>query len=148
MKKFHTLSSDEKLKLFGQGEWVKEPDLVEFEYEGIRCRIRRHPYYGNLCGYILLPANHIWCGKKYYDLDVDVHGGLSYGEYGEDGFWIGFDCGHVLMDYIPAYKIMDIYRMISIKSTYKNIDFVIDACKYMAEQANEAQKTGMIINDK
>jgi hypothetical protein len=148
MKKYHLFTSDEKLKGYGYGEWIEEPDLVEFDHEGIRCRVRRNPYFGNLCGYILLPPNHIWCGKNYYDLDVDVHGGLSYAEYEKDGFWIGFHCGHVSIDCIPVYKMEDIYRMLSIKPTYKNIYFVIDACKYMVEQANEAQKTGMIINDK
>lgn len=29
----HLLSREEKLKHFGEGEWVDEPDLIEFEYK-------------------------------------------------------------------------------------------------------------------
>lgn len=58
---------------------------------------------GNRCGYIQLPEGHPWYGKDYSDEafnDVRVHGGLTFSAHVknhpclEDGFWIGFDCGH------------------------------------------------------
>lgn len=51
-------------------------------------------------GYIGLPKDHPWYGKHYDDIDVDVHGGLTYSEdhkpkHEPDGlWWIGFDTGH------------------------------------------------------
>ena len=41
MKSKHILTSDEKLKHWGYGEWVEEPDLVEFEHENFKCAIKR-----------------------------------------------------------------------------------------------------------
>ena len=53
-------------------------------------------------GYVLVPEGHKFHGKSYYDIDVDVHGGLTFGEVidkGDDfgwrpGCWIGFDTAH------------------------------------------------------
>lgn len=63
MKSKHILTSDEKLKHWGYGEWVEEPDLVEFEHENFKCAIKRMVapemngflFGGYLCGYICLP---------------------------------------------------------------------------------------------
>ena len=55
--------------------------------------------YGN--GYIGLPNTHPWYEKDYNDIDVNIHGGLTYSEHGvgkirEDTelWWIGFDTAH------------------------------------------------------
>lgn len=51
-------------------------------------------------GYIGVPAGHPWFGKHYDDIDVDVHGGLTYsGDHcprcEPDGhWWFGFDTLH------------------------------------------------------
>ena len=42
-----------------------------------------------LCGYIRLPAEHPWL-ELGYDVDCDVHGGITYNQDGQ----VGFDCGH------------------------------------------------------
>ena len=34
---------------------------------------------GHLCGYLGIPPMHPWYGHHYDDLDVDVHGGLTFG---------------------------------------------------------------------
>lgn len=61
-----------------------------------------HNGMGYRCGYVRVPLGHPWHGKSYNDLDVDVHGGLSFAEPDEpcDGpgtdadWWLGFDCAH------------------------------------------------------
>lgn len=45
----------------------------EFPYS-----IHKHPRLGHLCGYIAVPPAHPWFGKSYDDIDVDVHGGLTF----------------------------------------------------------------------
>jgi len=53
-------------------------------------------------GYVLIPEGHEFYGKRYDDIDVDVHGGLTFAEFipeGDDfgwrpGYWIGFDTAH------------------------------------------------------
>jgi hypothetical protein len=56
--------------------------------------------HGYGCGYIGLPPEHPWHGKNYMELEVDIHGGLTYsnksvGKDPADGYWwIGFDTAH------------------------------------------------------
>jgi hypothetical protein len=54
------------------------------------------------CGYVRVPAGHPWHGRSYHELDVECHGGLTFGELDlpceapgdDDAYWVGFDCGH------------------------------------------------------
>lgn len=73
--------------------------------------------FGNWCGYAGVPPGHPWYQSDYNDVDVSVHGGLTYAEFcdetggpichvakpGEPArvWWLGFDCGHA-MDYAPG----------------------------------------------
>lgn len=61
-----------------------------------------HNTIGFRCGYVRVPKDHPWYGKHYDDIDVKVHGGLTFakkdqecGKGGaDDGWWFGFDCAH------------------------------------------------------
>lgn len=45
-------------------------------------------------GYVAIPKGHPYYGRHYDDIDVRIHGGLTYGRM-EDGMWvIGFDTAH------------------------------------------------------
>ena len=119
MDEYHLLDSDFKLKYFGYGEWVEEPDRVNFIHKGYSCKIiricAREPYCmdevyygGHLCGYVKLDETHPYHGKGYQDMNIDCHGGITYAERSEwvdhpeeNKFWIGFDCGHS-GDFIPS----------------------------------------------
>lgn len=61
-------------------------------------------------GYVLIPKSHPLHGKHYDDIDVDVHGGLTFSELVDDdmiehweeltdkdkGMWmVGFDTAHL-----------------------------------------------------
>ena len=91
-------------------EWETEPDFLEFTYRGYDCFISRNKEItGALCGYVVLPLNHPLIPEDgdYMKLDnmLDVHGGITYGQFGEkdgkEGYLIGFDCAH-MGDYCPA----------------------------------------------
>jgi len=167
MKSKHILSSDEKLKQWGYGEWVEEPDLIEFEHQNIKCRIIRVSAHemngslfgGHLCGYICIPEGHPWKGlgeNALYD-NIDVHGGITYNKEEEDGYWIGFDCAHS-SDIVPSLEVFrnkyrnsvwekyikDLKRRYPSSTrfnpTYKNINFVIEQCESLAEQAHRLIK--------
>ena len=46
-------------------------------------------------GYVMIPEGHQYYGKSYDDIDVSVHGGLTYGSFEDDGkYWVGFDTSH------------------------------------------------------
>ena len=80
----------------------EEGDYKAFEYKGYKCRILRpHKLMSKnsnmifLCGYVLIPKGHLAYGKG-YEIDVSVHGGITYAEttlfaQPEKGWWIGFD---------------------------------------------------------
>ncbi len=85
-------------------EWENEPDYEEFTHKGYKCSIKRNMS-GALCGYVDLPKDHPWYELGYDDIEIDVHGGLTYAqnnvsEQGEESYTIGFDCSHAF-DYCP-----------------------------------------------
>lgn len=92
---------------WADGPWKTEPDRKEWEYNGLSCLIVRVNSHGALCGYVAVPPNHPWHGKGYDDLDVDVHGGLTYAQpctgavchvpkpgEPDNVWWLGFDHAH------------------------------------------------------
>lgn len=95
------------------GPWDDEGDREEWKtragFPGLIVRNRM----GSWCGYVAVPPGHPYYGRGYDDVDVEVHGGLTYAakcfghichvpEPGEpdDVWWLGFDCGH-WMDISP-----------------------------------------------
>lgn len=166
----HLYTSDEKFQWWGYDEWVEEPDEVEFEHEGIKCRICRvavkepyvkklHIFGGYLCGYVCIPSDHSYYHKIYENMEIRVHGGLTFGEV-SDGHWIGFDCGH-FGDYVPSLEYLkktapwmqkftddmqelkdrfNLHDSPIFNKSYKNIEFCIGECKSMAEQLNAITK--------
>lgn len=59
-------------------------------------------------GYVIIPEGHPMHGKNYDDIDVDVHGGLTFGESAKSCNWeeisdedkagwvVGFDTAHYM----------------------------------------------------
>lgn len=95
------------------GPWDEEPDKVQWpdETTGLPCLAVRNRM-GAWCGYVGLPAGHPWRDKSTDEMDVSVHGGLTFGpapcmederfvchvvhdKEEEDVQWIGFDCLHL-----------------------------------------------------
>lgn len=116
----------------GVGPWNDEPDKAQWvdEATGYDCLIIRHPARGNLNGYVAVPAGHPAYGMGYDAVEVDVHGGLTYAEFGDfepvepgavmlardgillrhpepgrsaDVWWFGFDCHHAF-DLAPTFQ--------------------------------------------
>jgi len=97
---FDLVRSQVEKAAWGDGPWQNEPDRLEWEYEGLHCAILRQKF-GHLCGYVGVPRDHPDYGKFYNDVDLKVHGGLTYSENhlfknrpDEDKWWFGFDCAH------------------------------------------------------
>ena len=57
---------------------------------GYEAEVVAHPV-GHRCGYVTVPAGHPCEDKHYDDVDVRVHGGLTY----SIGAKFGFDCAHL-----------------------------------------------------
>lgn len=119
-------------------EWIDEPNRQEFEHAGLKCLILRNPELLHLNGYVALPPGHPCYGKAYDDIDVEIHGGLTFasegdGEMWEKGYWwVGFDCAHA-GDLVP--KMLEILEREAWEwETYRNFLYVRVKIKTLAEQ--------------
>jgi hypothetical protein len=101
---------------------------------------------GALCGYVGVPKGHPAHGADYMDVDVSVHGGLTYGDEcndvvchvpepgrPDDVYWFGFDCGH-FDDIIPAMETHVPRLSAMTHGTYKTIAYVRAEITHLAEQ--------------
>lgn len=77
----------------------QEGNEKEFVYQGYECMILRVEGLGHLCGYVRIPYNSPLKDLG-YDVDFDVHGGITYNgtfkHKGKEGHWIGFDTAHCM----------------------------------------------------
>jgi hypothetical protein len=94
---------------------------------------------GHRCGYVTVPEGHPCAGKDYNELDVEVHGGLTYGE----GLQFGFDCAH-LYDAKDPELMSEEYRKIHERwprlvetGTVKTLEFCVAECEKLAAQLKE-----------
>ena len=141
------------------GPWHAEPDKKQFtdEATGLPCLIVRNGA-GNLCGYVGVSEGHPLFQLDYdaaygYDVDVDVHGGLTYANFcvevgdiehrichlvepGENDrvWWLGFDTSHA-GDLAPAYQHhFDATYRLRDYETYKDLAYVEAQCAHLAAQ--------------
>lgn len=143
---------------WGDGPWQDEPDKISWHDEktGFACLLKRNRM-GCYCGYIGLTPDHPLYGVDYSDIDVDVHGGLTYSDYCEDGpeetsichvpkpgepddlFWIGFDTCHIT-DRLPAFEARhkdlfgDESTFVVEWATYKTLAYCRAEVEYLAAQ--------------
>ena len=103
----------------------KEGNEKILEIDGYDCKILRvgMEYSGHLCGYVKIPETHRIYNLDYDDIDVNVHGGLTYASEKKDGYWIGFDCAHY-HDVVPCVvgSFLDLDRFN--EGTYKDMQYV------------------------
>lgn len=137
---------------WGDGPWQKEPDRKEWRDKetGLNCMAIRNIGGGVWCGYVGVSSSHPAYGKDYYDVDVDVHGGLTYAnkcsgkichvpEPGEpdDIWWLGFDCGHCF-DFAPAMvaRLREIgsVHQFNLDEIYRDLEYVEEQCTKLASQ--------------
>lgn len=111
-KEYRTFDKSE----WGSGPWDNEPDKLQWQDEatGLPCLIVRNcRVTGALCGYVGVVEGHPDFGKSYDDVEVEVHGGLTFAAFCTESdneaehichipdpgepthvWWLGFDCSH------------------------------------------------------
>ena len=113
---------------------IKEGNRKTFIYKGFNCLILRPmPESGGfLCGYVEIEQNHeLYNNQKCYDLDYDVHGGITYKDFmkkEDNKYLIGFDCAHY-NDYMPTMP----YGSDGI---YRTMEYVESELKQLVDQFN------------
>lgn len=124
---------------------IEEGEILEFPYVIYENDSMRH-----LCGYLAVHKEHPWYGKDRYDLNIEVHGGVTFNAKTEDvdwlqsntqivdHWWIGFDCAHY-MDLIPNIA-EDYPQFHNHGEIYRDRDYVYNELVKMTYQADEADK--------
>ena len=141
------------------GPWTDEPDKAQWvdPDTGLDCLVVRN-YMGGLCGYVGVPADHPDFGVEYDDVDVSVHGGLTFAgrcwtppgvDEGQPSagvchvpfegrphevYWLGFDCGHY-QDYQPGMG--KHFSFMKREDTYRDLAYVVEEVTTLAAQLAE-----------
>lgn len=143
-----------------EGPWTNEPDRIEWRYGGFPCLIVRNDM-GALCGYVGVPLESKLGNGSYDDVDVDVHGGLTFAgpcrpgspichtpQAGEsEVYWYGFDCAHAY-DYWPSNSKYARGRTDGLfaqgDDVYRDVGYVTAEVQRLADQLGAllAQETG------
>lgn len=138
---------------WGPGPWEQEPDREEFQVLGYRCLLLRNAS-GSWCGYVALDhPQHPAFGKHYDDVNVSVHGGLTFSgkaipgaiEFAPDPVfhpapWVlGFDTAHY-GDFSPAIDSAGARKALGLGSerayygTYRDVSYVKDELRRLVDQ--------------
>ncbi len=127
-------------KILDPGPWMSEPDRMEFNHSGFDCLLSRNPHIFTWCGYVAVPDGHPCFGKDYNNMDIDIHGGLTYAGLcgGQKGavWWFGFDCAH-WGDIMPSMVSMSCVARKDLekrKSEYRDINYAMAQTKALARQ--------------
>jgi hypothetical protein len=137
-------------KDWGSGPWDHEVDKRQWQdpATGLPCLIVRN-WMGALCGYVGVSREHPYFEKSYHDVDVEVHGGLTFAgacDGDEHGichvvepdaavWWLGFDCGH-WRDITPSRK-FELFPE-GLDGTYRDMPYVTAQCTALAAQLASA----------
>lgn len=148
LKKYYDLIDK---SAWNRGPWDSEPDMVNLYHEDsdLYCRIIRMESSGSLNGYVALHKGHRWYKKNYNDIDVSVHGGLTYSRLSEkedegieemmpnvlyEGYkgltyWIGFDTSHY-RDLSPGYYN---FRLLQ-DGEYRDLGYIMNELTELCKQ--------------
>lgn len=127
-----------------------------FEYKGFPCVVLMQAM-AFRTGYVGLPKENKYFGKKYDGIPVGCHGGLTYSNNSlidqddKDTWWIGFDTGHcfdgydfesakeLFKDYPKTIKQIEAFENIHCQFHHnednsRSLAYVEDECKSIVDQ--------------
>ncbi len=142
---------------WGPGPWQDEPDKMQWPdpATALACLAHRHATNGHWCGYVGVPEGHALHGRDYSDVDVDVHGGLTFAAgcrktddpavgichvrepHDPEVWWFGFDCAQ-LGDVRPGTRslLAQLGRpdLFDEEECYRDLAYVMAECRALAQQ--------------
>lgn len=128
-----------------EGPWMEEPNVLSGidDETGYETLIVRHVDFGHLSGYVGVYEGHKLFGKHGFDINMDVHGGITWGSKNDPCksfrkeqpaiFWIGFDCLH-MHDSAPNFPLNSLQS-----GSYKTIEYVKNECASLAKQLKQCE---------
>ncbi len=138
-----------------RGPWDHEPDKAQWPdaATGLPCLAVRNR--SHWCGYVGVTEGHPLFQKRGEDIDVEVHGGLTFSDFCQEDasgichivepgepervWWLGFDCMH-LGDWSPPVnqqlaEIEERYASVFLeRGGYKDLEYVRQQCAALAGQ--------------
>lgn len=139
-----------------EGPWTDEWDKATWvdETTGLDAMIHRNRM-GALCGYVGVAEGHPHFRVNYDEVNVEVHGGLTYSAFCEDTtdeavglchvpepgrpeevWWLGFDCAHAF-DQVPGLLALDLHLDFMTEMHYWTFDEVKAEVENLARQLAE-----------
>lgn len=142
----------------GLGPWALEPDKAQWidEETGLQCLMVRNGL-GSLCGYVGIPQGHSAHGKDYDNVEITIHGGLTYSQESQESgdpalgvchvsssdqaeslWWLGFDCAHA-GDVSPRHDnemrmLTEIFERSRGGDQYRDAEYVVQQVTSLARQ--------------
>lgn len=118
----------------------KEGNYLEWIYttkSGIeyKCKIFRNKHMKNLCGYVILTSDNKFYNVDYNDIPVNVHGGLTFSNFYDGEYMIGFDCAHS-GDLLPGLSSL-VNSLLHSDEVYRDMEYVKSECESLAEQISD-----------
>lgn len=106
-------------------------------YKGFVCYIIHHDTFDTYNGYVEIPRDHPIHGVDYDSINIDVHGGVTYGDKNEitGEFTIGFDTNH-FGDAYGENVHPDLKNSLN-SGTYRDITFVENETNGIVNQLTE-----------
>ena len=97
-------------------------------------------YSSHPCAYVQLQKDHPYYKENYEFMEIDVHGGITYGQDGfhpnfpgidpRDGFWIGWDYNHCFDFNALAHPVPREYeKMWTTEEIFEDVKSVIEQLK-------------------
>jgi hypothetical protein len=137
------------------GPWRDEPDKKQWRdpATGLACLVVRSEGTGALCGYVGLPPGHPLYGRDWDELNVGVHGGLTFADSCRPGadeghgichrpgpgepdhvWWLGFDCSRA-RDLAPL--LSPGWSSARVELTYRDLAYVEGEVTRLAAQLGD-----------
>lgn len=120
---------------------------------GLRAVVVIHPA-GHRCGYVAVPTGHKHHSDDYDNVNVDVHGGLTYAggdkhQYpveADGSWWFGYDCAHLGDARDPELmqgEFKEVYDKGLMRDMHfegdvvRSLEYCVNQCESLARQLSE-----------
>ena len=117
---------------------------LEWTYKGYKCQAVFLKM-GHRTGYVAIPKDHPLYNKIDFESDlINVHGGITYAQFSDGDYLIGFDFGHYGdgVDYNSTKKYFNTYPFLENSPEEKvyKLEDTISECKKVVDQLEKLKE--------
>lgn len=144
----HRLTTEQKLKWFGYGEWVEEADTIHLEYKDYKAEIHRvDPQIkieerqvagGYLRGFVMVPQSHPYYGNEEKLQKIVCYNGLAFNNMNTVFLKIHI-IGFSTVDLNDHFTYLLKEKCKDKDFVYRNMEFCIEECLNIIDQLIEME---------